>query len=222
MTQDRALCTPRPPPPRLRGVFHTHAFYLALPLGVALTVEAPTSRARTAAIVFAVSVAAMFGTSSLFHRIDWSSAAKQRVALLDHTMIYALIAGTYTPFALLVLHPGWRTPMLALVCAGCLAATAAKAVWRNPPPWVAAATCVGLGSIALLAFPQIAARIGPAGTALLVVGGAAYIAGAVVYAREHPNPFPKTFGYHEVFHALVIVAVACQYASVAFFVLPRA
>jgi hemolysin III len=112
--------------------------------------------------------------------------------------------------------------VLVAVWAGALAAIAAKALWRNPPRWVAASTCVGLGWIAVPVLPQIVGGIGLGGTSLLLGGGVAYTAGALVYTRKHPDPFPQTFGYHEVFHALVVVAVVCQYASVAFFVLPLA
>jgi hemolysin III len=209
-------------PPRFRGLSHSLAFFVALPLGFALAMEASTSTARVAALLFGLSVAAMFGTSSLFHRISWSPIAKNRMAVIDHAMIYGLIAGTYTPFALLVLRTSWGIPVLVLVCAGGAAAITAKVIWRNPPPWVAVATCFGLGWVALLVFPQIAAKIGVGGTTLLVAGGVAYTVGAVVYALRRPDPFPRTFGYHEIFHAFVVVAVACQYAAVAFFVLPRA
>lgn len=208
--------------PRLRGLSHNLALCAAIPLGVVLALEASTPIARVAVLLFALSVVAMFGTSTLFHRVSWSPVAKSRMAVLDHAMIYGLIVGTYTPFALLVLRAGWGIPALAVVGASCLAATTAKVVWRNPPTWIAAATCVGLGWMALLLFPQIAARIGLVGTSLLAVGGVAYTVGAVVYALQRPDPFPRTFGYHEIFHALVVVAVACQYATVAFFVLPRA
>ncbi len=207
--------------PRLRGLSHSLALYAAIPLGFVLVLDASTPIGRVAAVLFALSVVVMFGASSLFHRVSWGPIAKGRVAVLDHAAIYGLIAGTYTPFALLVLGVGWGIPVLAVVGAGCAAATAAKVVWRNPPRWVAAATCLGLGWIALLVFPQIAAQIGAGGTSLLAVGGLAYSAGAVVYALRRPDPFPRTFGYHEVFHALVVVAVACQYAAVAFYVLPR-
>ena len=209
-------------PPRLRGRLHVLGFYAAIPVGFMLTLEASTPIARVAASLFALSVVAMFGASSLFHRISWNPVAKGRMAVLDHAMIYGLIAGTYTPFALLVLRRAWGIPVLVLVCAGGAAAIAAKVIWRNPPTWVAAATCVGLGCIALLVFPQIAAKVGVAGTTFLAAGGVAYTIGALVYALERPDPFPRTFGYHEIFHALVVVAVACQYAAVAFFVLPRA
>lgn len=209
-------------PPRFRGRLHLLAFYAAIPVAFMLTLEASTPIARVAALLFALSVVAMFGASSLFHRISWSPVVKGRMAVLDHAMIYGLIAGTYTPFALLVLPRAWGIPVLVLVCAGGAAAVTAKVIWRNPPTWVAAATCVGLGSIALLVVPQIAAKVGAAGTLFLAAGGVAYTIGAVVYALERPDPFPRTFGYHEIFHTLVVVAVACQYAAVAFFVLPRA
>jgi hemolysin III len=207
-------------PPRLRGVLHKVGFFVTLPAGLAIAIEAPTALARTAAIAFAASVTAMFGVGSLFHRIPWAPVAKNRMAALDHATIYLLIAGTYTPFALLVVQPAWRIPILAAVWGGVLVAIVAKLIWRNPPPRVAAATCIGLGWIAALVFPQILDRIGIAGASLLLAGGLAYTAGGLVYTRRHPDPFPATFGYHEVFHTLVVVAVICQYATVAFFVLP--
>lgn len=209
-------------PPRFRGVMHQAAFVLTVPLGLGLALEAHNSLQRVAAIAFAVSVTGMFGVSSLFHRVRWEPAAKNRMALLDHAMIYALIAGTYTPFALLVLRPDWRIPILVSVWGVALGATAAKLRWRNPPTWVAATTCIALGWAAVIVFPQIIDRIGIGGASLLFAGGLAYTAGAVIYARKHPDPFPRTFGYHEIFHAFVVVAVLCQYATVAFFVLPSA
>jgi hemolysin III len=208
--------------PRLRGVLPLFGFVLTLPLGFVLVITQPAGVAEVAALTFAASVSAMFGVSSLFHRIRWGSARKSRMAVFDHAMIYALIAGTYTPFALLVLHPGWRLPVLATAWGGALVATGAKLVFRDPPAWVAAATCVSLGWIAAIIFPQIIERIGIGGSALLAAGGVAYTIGACVYARRRPDPFPTTFGYHEIFHALVVVGVACQYTTVAFFVLPRA
>ena len=208
--------------PRLRGVLHLIAFVFAVPLGVALAFSADGAAARTAAIAFAVSVAAMFGVSCLFHRIAWTPHVKRRLGRIDHAMIYGLIAGTYAPIGLLVLHAGWRVPILAVVWGGALAAAAARFVWHGAPAWFAPVTCVALGWVAVLALPQIVAEIGIAGTLLLLAGGIAYTVGAVVYARKRPDPSPRTFGYHELFHSLVILAVACQYATVAFFVLPSA
>jgi hemolysin III len=209
-------------PPRLRGFVPLFGFCLTLPLGLVLVVTQPPGVGEVAALVFAASVTAMFGASSLFHRVRWRSAPKSRMAVLDHAMIYALIAGTYTPFALLVLHQGWRLPVLATAWGGAVVATGAKLVFRNAPAWVAAATCVCLGWIAAIIFPQIIERVGIGGSVLLAAGGLAYTIGALVYARRRPDPFPATFGYHEIFHTLVVVGVACQYATVAFFVLPRA
>jgi hemolysin III len=137
-------------------------------------------------------------------------------------MIYTLIAGTYTPFGFLVLHPGWRIPILSTVWGGALLAIAVHWCWPGRPTWLAAALGIALGWIAVIAFPQIVGRIGVPGSVLLVAGGVAYTLGAIVYARERPDPVPHVFGYHEVFHGLVVVAVVCQYSTIAFFVLPRA
>ena len=201
---------------------HQLAFFVAIPVGIALTLSAHGALARTASIAFAASVISMFGVGTLFHRLTWTPRAARRIGHLDHAMIYALIAGTYAPIGLLVIHPGWRAPILTAAWGGTLLATAAKLAWRGAPTWVAPAVCIALGWIAILVLPQIVDRIGVAGTLLLVGGGLAYTTGAVVYARQRPDPVPHVFGYHELFHALVIVAVACQYAAVAFFVVPRA
>ncbi len=210
------------PRPRFRGVSHQFAFVAAVPVGVALALSAHGAVARTAAIVFAASVVSMFGVSAIFHRLAWTPRAARRIGQLDHAMIYALIAGTYAPIGLLVVHPGWRVPLLAAAWGGAIVAAAAKLAWPGAPLWVAPAVCVALGSLSIVVLPQIAAGIGVSGTVLLVGGGVAYLVGALVYARRKPDPAPSTFGYHELFHALVIVAVACQYAAVAFFVVPQA
>jgi hemolysin III len=215
----------RPPAagiPRFRGVSHQFAFPVAVLAGCALAIYAPTPTARASAIVFAASVAAMFGASALYHRFPCSPERRRRLRLLDHAMIFMLIAGTYTPFGFLVLHPGWRVPLLSIVWGGALIAIAVQWCWPARPPWLAAALGIVLGWIAVIAFPQIVGGIGVAGSVLLVAGGVAYTLGAIVYARERPDPVPHVFGYHEVFHALVVVAVVCQYSTIAFFVLPRA
>ncbi len=208
--------------PRFRGVAHLGAFLAAVPVGVLLVLQTRSGVAQVGAAVFAASVAFMLGCSSLFHRRRWTPARMRWIALLDHAGIYVLIAGTYTPFALLVFHPGWRLPILAIVWGGALAATLRRGIRPHAPPWVAAATCLAFGWVSVVVLPQIVERIGLGPTALLVVGGIAYTVGALVYTRRKPDPFPDTFGYHEIFHALVIVAVACQYTAVAFFVLPLA
>jgi hemolysin III len=207
--------------PRLRGVSHLWAFVAAIPVGALLGLHAHSTLARASAIAFAAAVAAMFGTSALYHRVIWQPHVRAWMRRLDHAMIYTLIAGTYTPFGLLVLHGAWRDTILSIVWAGAFAAVVLKLLWVDAPKWVGAGIGIGLGWVSVIVFPQIVARIGAAGATLLLLGGLAYTAGAIVYARRRPDPVPTVFGYHEVFHALVIVAVALQYATIAFYVLPN-
>jgi len=207
--------------PRFRGVAHLAAFVVAVPLGAALVLHAPVGVAQVGAVAFATSVSMMLGVSSLFHRRTWTPTGRRWIRFLDHAMIYALIAGTYTPVALLVLDRGWRLPILALVWTGAVIATAARLLWPDAPAWLVSATCVALGWISVTVLPQIVEGIGVGATALLILGGVAYTVGAIVYARRRPDPFPSTFGYHEVFHALVLVALACHYVTIAFFVLSQ-
>ena len=206
--------------PRLRGVSHEVAFYVAIALAVLLGQKAQGAAGTSGAIVFGVSVVAMFGTSALYHRRTWSVPARRWMRRLDHAMIYTLIAGTYTPFALLVLHNSWKIAVLAVVWSGAGAAILVKMLWVDAPKWLAAAFAIALGWAGVIAAPQLFGGIGLAGALLLLAGGVAYTVGGIVYARRRPDPFPTIFGYHEVFHALVIAAVALQYAVVAFFVLP--
>jgi hemolysin III len=207
--------------PRLRGVSHQWAFYVSLALGAALVAAAPAGQPRIAAAVYAVSVAALFGTSALYHRITWASQAARRwMRRLDHSMIYFLIAGTYTPFALLVLDGDLATVILVVVWAGALAGVFMKLIWIDAPKALVALLYLALGWVAVAAFPSLLEELGITGTALVVVGGLLYTAGALVYAFQRPNPVPTVFGYHEVFHALVILAAALQYAVIAFYVIP--
>ncbi len=206
--------------PTLRGVSHEVAFFVAIALAVLLGLRAQGAAGISGAIVFGVSVAAMFGTSALYHRRTWSAPARRWMRRMDHAMIYTLIAGTYTPFALLVLHGSWKIVVLAVVWSGAGAAILLKMLWVDAPKWLAAVIAIALGWVGVIVAPQLFSGIGIAGALLLVTGGVAYTVGGIVYARRRPDPFPTVFGYHEVFHALVIAAVALQYAVVAFFVLP--
>ncbi len=207
--------------PRFRGVSHRIAFFLALPLAVVLAFEVDTGAGRVAAIAFGTSAAAMFGASALYHGVHWPDAKRRWLRRLDHAGIYGLIAGTYTAVGLLVLEGSWRTIVLGIVWVGAAAGIALKFLWVDGPKWLSAAIGIALGWVAVVAFPQIVAGVGVAGSVLVVVGGIAYTAGALVYALRRPDPIPAVFGYHEVFHALVIVAVACQYSAIAFYVLPK-
>jgi len=206
--------------PRLRGVSHQWAFFVSLLTGCLLVATAPGGRATVAAAIYAASVAGLFGASALYHRITWASAAARRwMRRLDHSMIFVLIAGTYTPFALLALKGTLATAILVAVWAGAAAGVVMKLVWIDAPKWVVALTYVLLGWVAVAAFPQLYDAVGLTGITMVAGGGLLYTAGAVVYALRRPDPVPTVFGYHEVFHVLVIVAAALQYAVVAFFVL---
>jgi hemolysin III len=207
--------------PRFRGVSHRIAFFLTLPLAAVIALEVDTTAGRVAAIAFGTSVAAMFGASALYHTVTWTDAKRRWLRRLDHAGIYALIAGTYTPVGLLVLNGNWRLAVLGIVWIGAATAIALKFLWVDGPKWLSAAIGVALGWVAVVVFPQILDRVGMAGSLLVLAGGIAYTAGAVVYALRRPDPSPAVFGYHEVFHALVIVAVVCQYTAIAFYVLPK-
>ena len=209
------------PRPRLRGKLHAWAFPGAVALAVALIWSAPNGVPTLAAAVFGACVALMLGTSALYHRVLWAPKARRVMRRLDHAAIYLLIAGTYTPYGLLVLDGGWRWTVLAIVWCGAAAAILQKLVWVDAPTWVAASLGLGLGWVGVVAFPEIVRDTGITGSMLLVAGGCLYTAGAVIYALKRPDLVPRVFGYHELFHALVIGAALCQYAAIAFFVLPR-
>lgn len=205
--------------PLLRGVSHQVAFVASLAVGALLIVKAHGAAGNVAAAVFAASVASMFLASALYHRVRWSPRARLVMRRVDHSAIYALIAGSYTPFGLLVLHGSWRIAVLSIVWSGAACAALLKVLWVGAPKWLAAVLGIGLGWVGIVAAPQIVGALGLAGTLLLVGGGVLYTVGGVIYARRRPDPVPAIFGYHEVFHALVIAAVALQYGAIAFFVL---
>jgi hemolysin III len=213
--------TPKPElaKPLLRGVLHQTAFAVSLVVGTLLIIGADGARRHASAGVFAGSVAACFGASALYHRVSWTPRLRLWMRRVDHAGIYLLIAGTYTPVCLLVLTGIWRYVVFAVVWAGAAAAILLKFVWVAAPKWLAAAIALALGWLGVAALPQLATRLHPAAVILLGIGGIAYTAGAVIYARQRPNPAPAVFGYHELFHALTIVAVACQYVALAFFVI---
>ncbi len=201
--------------PRLRGVLHQWAFVLALPLGVLLVFAAEGSRARVAAAVFAFTVVAMFAASALYHRVNWSPERRILLRRIDHTAIYFLIAGTYTPFGLLALSGAWQVTVLAIVWSGAALAMGLKFLWPYGPWWFGAVVGVGLGWVGVVAVPELWENAGATATLLALGGGLFYTLGALVYARQKPDPSPHVFGFHELFHALVIAAVALQYAAVA-------
>jgi len=199
-------------------VLHQAAFSVSLVVGTLLIVYADGARQRLAAAIFAGSVSAMLAASSLYHRVMWSPPWRQWMRRIDHAGIYLLIAGTYTPVGLIVLRGAWQTVVLAIVWSGAAMAIVLKFAWVEAPKWLAAAIGIALGWVGVVVLPQLLDRSGVPAVVLLAVGGVAYTAGAIVYARRRPDPVPQVFGYHELFHALTIVAVACQYVAVAFWV----
>jgi hemolysin III len=205
--------------PLLRGVLHQVGFSVSLVVGTLLIVGADGPRRHAAAAVFAGSVAVCFGASALYHRVTWTPRLRPWMRRVDHAGVYLLIAGTYTPVCLLVLDGRVRLVVLGTVYVGAAAAVVLKFAWVEAPAWVAAAVGLALGWVGVVLLPQLTTRLNPAAVALLGTGGLAYTAGAIVYARRRPDPLPAVFGYHELFHALTLVAVSCQYVAIAFFVI---
>jgi len=209
--------------PKLRGVSHEWAFFVSLVFGAALIFFAKTPKATFAVAIYAVSLSALLGTSALYHRVNWKRPnVRTWMRRLDHSMIFFLIAGTYTPFALIVMHGTIATAILVAVWVGAVAGAIVEMVWIGHPKWVSAAVYLTIGWVAVAAFPELWDALGPVGALLLAGGGLLYTVGAVVYATQRPDPSPAIFGYHEVFHAFVIVAAALQFAVIAFWALPHA
>ena len=206
--------------PRFRGVSHQYAFFASLITGAVLVLVAPTRKATTAAAIYAASVSGLFGASALYHRVMWRPATRRWMRRLDHSMIFVLIAGTYTPFALLVLHGVLSNVVLGIVWGGALAGMVLKLLWVDAPKWLMAGIYLALGWVGVATVPQMLSRAGVGAVTLLFVGGALYSAGAIVYALRRPDPRPASFGYHEIFHVLVIAAAAVHYAAIAGYALP--
>ena len=203
------------PTPRLRGVLHQWALIIAVPAGLVLVAVADGARARIATSVYAIALASMLGASALYHRVSWKSPRRRAWARrADHAMIFVFIAGTYTPFALISFE-GWL-PIVVLVCVwtGAALGLAGNLAWIDAPKWVTAPAYLLVGWVGVVVAPQLLGAVGVAGAVLLMVGGAMYTFGAVTYATHWPNPFPRTFGFHEVFHLLVTVAVATHLVAV--------
>jgi len=207
--------------PRLRGVWHQWACVISVPLGIALVFAATSTRARLALAVYAVSLASLFGVSAIYHRVNWRSLnARRWMRRLDHSMIFMLIAGTLTPFAVIALHGTFAVTILIVVWGLAIAGASFNLIWIDAPKWVLTVIYLALGWTAVATVPQLASAIGVGGLTLLMIGGLIYTAGAVVYAIRRPDPVPTVFGYHELFHALVILAAAFQYAVIAFWIVP--
>ena len=208
--------------PLLRGVLHEVGFWVAIVVGILVVVGSDGVRRSVAAAVFAGSAAAMLGASALYHRVTWSDRVRPWMRRLDHAGIFGLIAGTYTAVGLVSLHGTLRTVVLAVVWSGAAAATLLKLFWVRAPKSLAAVIGISLGWVGIVALPQMLRAVGIAPVVLIGAGGLAYTLGGIVYARRRPDPFPALFGYHELFHALTLVALALQYVAIAFFVVDAA
>jgi hemolysin III len=208
--------------PRLRGVFHQYAFFVALAAGTVLVAVADSARELVATWVYAAALAAMFGVSALYHRVNWrSTRVRTWMRRLDHSTILLLIAGTYTPFALLAFEGTIANVILVAVWAGAAAGLVLNLAWIDAPKWLVALVFVALGWVGVVAVPELFA-VGVAPAVLVFVGGVLYTLGALAYAMKRPNPAPAVFGYHEIFHLLVIGAAIAHFVAIAGFVLPRA
>ncbi|HET7501272.1 MAG TPA: hemolysin III family protein [Kofleriaceae bacterium] len=201
--------------PRLRGVSHQIAFYVALCAGAALIAATGDARSMAATAVYVVSLAAMLGVSASYHRVDWSPRVEAWWRRADHAMIFAFIAGTYTPLSLLGLDRATGHRLFALAWTAAGLGILRAVLWPRAPRVVASVLYVAVGWVVVAYFPAVRAALDPLSLTLLLIGGICYTVGAVVYAARRPDPAPAVFGYHEVFHALVLIACGCHFAAVA-------
>jgi hemolysin III len=215
------MVSPEPPKPRLRGVLHQWAFYVSLVAGALLVALAPSGRAAVVGGVYAAALAGMFGASALYHRGAWTPAVRPWLRRLDHSMIFVLIAGTSTPVVVLGLEGVLPVVVLAVVWGGALVGVLLKLVWIGAPRRLVASVYVVLGWVGIVLLPETARHLGLAPALLFMAGGAFYTAGAVIYMLRRPDPRPAVFGFHEVFHLLVVAAAAAHFVAIAAFVVPR-
>jgi hemolysin III len=207
--------------PRLRGWLHLAAAPLVLAGGVVLIALSPTATTRLGSVIYVLSAVTLFSVSATYHRGRWSPRVTGILRRLDHANIFLLIAGTYTPFTLILLHGSDRVVLMTVIWAGALLGMGFRVLWIDAPRWLCVPIYIALGSAAILVLPQFAAgseRLGVGvGTAVLVLiaaGGALYVVGGVVYGIRRPDPWPSNFGFHEVFHTLTVLAFVTHYVGV--------
>jgi hemolysin III len=205
--------------PRLRGRLHQYAFFVALVAGIVLCSIAATRPGLApllSCLVYSLTVCGLFGISALYHRRSWSERGYQIMKRMDHSMIFLFIAGTYTPFCVLLLSATRATVVLSLIWAGALGGVALKTIWPHLPRWVGAPLYLALGWGAVAILPEVLHRGGVADLVLIAAGGVIYSVGAVFYALRRPNPWPTVFGHHEFFHACTLVAALCHHIAIYF------
>ena len=176
--------------------------------------QSESRHAALMALIYCLSVTALFGTSALYHRVHWNPTQRAWMRRLDHTMIFFLIAGTYTPLAAIKLDQEVSTFVLYTVWLSAALGSILKLVWITAPKWLAALLYLSLGWFAVYTMPSLYERVGWGCVSLLMIGGVFYTLGALAYVFKRPNPLPSTFGYHEIFHAFVIIAAAFHYAAI--------
>jgi hemolysin III len=204
--------------PRLRGWLHAGTFPLALVAGLLLIALGPTLEARLCAAIYALTSVLLFGVSAAYHRGRWTGRMEDVLRRFDHANIYLIIAGTYTPFAALILRGDARVAVLSVVWIGAVAGVLFRVLWVRAPRWLYTALYIGLGWVAALFMPQLVSGAGLPVVLLVALGGVLYSVGGLVYGLRRPDPSPRWFGFHEVFHAFTVAAYVLQYVAVSFVV----
>lgn len=200
--------------PVLRGWLHALCFAASVPAGLALVVGAASTRARVAAAVYAVGLTALFGVSGLYHRARWSAAARRRMQRLDHATIFVMIAGSYTPLCVVALGGSLGTAILVVAWLGAATGAALSIIDISQKPVLGLACYIALGWVMVLALPQLAHRLSTTDLVLVVVGGVIYTVGGIVLGTRWPDPVPNVFGYHELWHLMVVAAAVCHYIAI--------
>jgi hemolysin III len=200
--------------PNLRGWLHAVMFPISVVAGVVLVASAPSQEGRISSAIFAITASTLFGVSALLHRGSWSPPVEGLLRRLDHANIYLIIAGTYTPFAVIALPDAEGRILLSIVWAGALAGVIFRVFWVGAQRWLSTTLYVVVGWVAIFFIPELVDGAGVTAVVLIVIGGVLYSLGAVVYAVKRPNPSPDYFGFHEVFHALTVAAYTAHYAAV--------
>lgn len=200
--------------PKLRGWLHAGTFPLALAAGIVLIAVAPSTEVRISAAIYTLTATLLFGISAMYHRGLWSPRVKATLKRFDHANIFLIIAGTYTPFTLLLLTPGQAAMLLSVVWAGALLGVGFRVLWVGAPRWLYVPIYVALGWSAVFWLPAFASRGGAAVVTLIIVGGVMYTIGAVIYGAKRPNPSPRWFGFHEIFHAFTLAGFASHHVGI--------
>jgi hemolysin III len=206
--------------PLLRGVTHAYAFWAALVAAVVLTMVVHGATARLAALIYGGGLCSLFAASSIYHRWRWDPRWRPLLRRIDHSTIFVFIAASYTPVALLIMHGALRWVLLAAVWTGALGGVVLSVAWISAPRVLSSACYLALGWVACAAVPQLVQRLSVAPLVLLAIGALLYTAGAVIYTLKRPDPWPRVFGFHEIFHALVIAAALAHFVAMVGWVFP--